>query len=164
MEIFRLLKIFRLVKIKKLVDFSDWWRLKYWWRFSDWWRFRDWWRISDWWRFKNWWRFFDWWRFKNWWRFSDWLERTGRIGPVLPAKWNTALWELKQINFDFISKFEPLTFGKNFFLCMIEIWDWYYVPHKGSRPKKISAKLGILSQRGGGVSPNPNFLSKLAKT
>ena len=36
--------------------------------------------------------------------------------------------------------------------------------HKGSRPKKNSAKLGILSQRGGGVSPNPNFLSKLAKT
>ena len=34
----------------------------------------------------------------------------------------------------------------------------------GSGQIKFSAKLGILSQLGGGLSPNPNFLTKLTKT
>ena len=53
------------------------------------------------------------------------LERTLWIGPLLAAKWNTALWELKQINSDFISKFEPVTSSKNYFLCMDDIKIWY---------------------------------------
>ena len=44
-------------------------------------------------------------------------QRVGRerdSGPIVPAKWRTALWELKQINPNFMSKFESVPSCKMF--------------------------------------------------
>ena len=41
-------------------------------------------------------------------------ERERDSGPTVPAKWRTALWELKQINPNFMSKFESVPSCKMF--------------------------------------------------
>ena len=55
--------------------------------------------------------------------------------------------------------------GRSFFhkllLAFAELW---VAAIRGAVQKKIRRNLGFCPNEGGGVSPNPNFLSKLAKT
>ena len=57
--------------------------------------------------FQNWKWFFFLAKWKSW-------ERERDSGPTVPAKWRTALWELKQINPNFMSKFESVPSCKMF--------------------------------------------------